>query len=345
MIHSDNRNMRLRCIWINSDTEDVKTFRLVNTANAPFVFKAGQFVTLRFTIKGQDYQRCYTIASSPNEREYIDLTVKLVPDGVVSNWLLKYFKVGDCIDAVRPAGTFYLDKSHKNSLLMISAGSGVTPMLSMLRTISSDEAYTVKFHHSARSRDDLISHDELAAISSCNSGMGLQLSYNFSREYVEKLPAAEALSGRVTKQMLSDICGDLTVKDVFVCGPPEFMALVKESLLDLGLPDDQYFEESFEITPVDTVVDVTPEEYDLTFSHSEIHVKIASNQTVLEAAEDVGIYLDYSCSSGICGSCTSYLIEGNVYAPEANALDDSDIVNGEFLPCCSFARSNLVVDL
>jgi ferredoxin len=123
------------------------------------------------------------------------------------------------------------------------------------------------------------------------------------------------------------------------------MSLVKNSLLDLGLPENQYFEESFEISAIEAEVDDSPQEFDLKFSHSNIEIKVASNQTVLEAAEKVGIYLDYSCSSGICGSCTSYLLEGEIHAPEAKAIDDSDRENGEFLPCCSFARSNLVVDL
>ena len=121
----------LRCVEIISETADVKTFRLVDKSNAPFFFKAGQFVTLKLNIEGQEYQRCYTIASSPTENSYIDLTVKLVPNGIVSHWLLERFKVGDIIEAVQPTGAFYLSESHKKSLLMISAGSGVTPMLSM----------------------------------------------------------------------------------------------------------------------------------------------------------------------------------------------------------------------
>ena len=333
----------LRCVEIVRETADVKTFRLVDKSNAPFFFKPGQFVTLKPNIAGQEYQRCYTIASSPTQNNYIDLTVKLVPDGIVSAWLLEHFKVGDTIEAVQPSGTFYLSESHKKKLLMISAGSGVTPMLSMLRTIKNNHSYDVKFHHSARTHADLIAHHELEAIA--KQELNLELSYNFSRETVTEVNAAKTLNGRVTQQMLADICSDITARDVFVCGPQAFMSLVKASLLNFGLPENQYFEESFELKDIETGMDASPQEFDLKFSHSNIEIKVDANQTVLEAAEKVGIYLDFSCSSGICGSCTSYLLEGEIHAPEAQAIDDSDRENGEFLPCCSFARSNLVVDL
>ncbi|OED37648.1 hypothetical protein AB833_22875 [Chromatiales bacterium (ex Bugula neritina AB1)] len=337
--------LSLRCTKIINETADVKTFRFANKSNEPFCFKAGQYVTLKLEIEGQAYQRCYTIASSPENNEYIDLTVKLVDDGIVSNWLLEHFKTGDYLEAVQPAGTFYLRETQKKALLMISAGSGVTPMLSMLRTISDDDRYNIKYHHSARTSSDLISHHELEAISRQHSGADLTISYNFSRECVKEIAGAKVFGGRVTKQMLMNVCADLTERDVFVCGPPEFMRLVKESMLGLGLPENQYFEESFEISAIEADADYTPQEFDLVFSHSNIKIKVASNQTVLEAAEEVGIYLDYSCSSGICGSCTSYLVDGEIHSPEAKALDDSDVENGEFLPCCSFARSDLVVDL
>lgn len=343
MRRSIDKLLLLRCVEIFRETADVKTFRLVNKSNTPFIFNAGQFVTLKLNIEGQEYQRCYTIASSSTEKRYIDLTVKLVTNGVVSNWLLAHFRVGDNIEAVQPTGTFYLRESHKKTLLMISAGSGVTPMLSMLRSINNDGSHDIKYHHSARTSDDLIAHHELEAIS--KQGLDLTISYNFSREIVTEIAAAKIFNGRVTKQMLAAICIDITARDVFVCGPPEFMCLVKESLLDLGLPESQYFEESFEITATEAEMDDSSQTFDLKFSHSNIEIKVTSNQTVLEAAEEVGIYLDYSCSSGICGSCTSYLLEGEIHSPEAKALDDSDIENGEFLPCCSFARSNLVVDL
>lgn len=338
-----NKLLLLRCVEIISETTDVKTFRLVNKSNTPFAFKAGQFVTLKLNIEEQEYQRCYTIASSPTEIRYIDVTVKLVTGGVVSNWLLTHFQVGDNIEAIQPTGTFYLRESHKKSLLMISAGSGVTPMLSMIRSIEKGGSHDIKFHHSARTSADLIAHNELEAI--VNQGLDLEVSYNFSREFVTEISAEKIFNGRVTKQMLASICSDLPARDVFVCGPPEFMCFVKESLLGLGLPENQYFEESFEVTAIEADVNDSPQTFDLKFSHSNIEVKVASNQTVLEAAEEVGIHLDYSCSSGICGSCTSYLLEGEIHAPEAKALDDSDMKKGEFLPCCSFARSNLVIDL
>jgi ferredoxin-NADP reductase len=343
MSYTTQQLLTLTCTEVFNETADVKTFRFITQPNQPFSFKAGQFVTLKLNIANQEHQRCYSISSSPHEDKFIELTIKKVSKGIVSNWLLNHFKVGENIEAVPPSGTFCFNKSTNNKLLLISAGSGISPMLSMIKQLNRSSDYNIKFHHSARTQNDLIAHDALIALAKENTR--LDLSYNFSQEHVSNLDTAKTFDGRVCKHMLSQICSDIPQRDVFVCGPPEYMSLVNDALQSLGLPAAQYFQESFELQTIEKQTEDNPDTFDLTFSHSNIVTKVAADQTILEAAEASGIYLDYSCSSGICGSCTSYLQEGSIHAPQAKALDESDIENGDFLPCCSFARSNLVVDL
>jgi ferredoxin-NADP reductase len=338
------KNLLLSCSAIIDETLDVKTFELVSQSDEMIVFKPGQFVTLKFNILDQSYQRCYTISSSPRQNNCIELCVKRVAEGVVSNWLLDHLKLGDTIEAVPPSGNFYLPSEQTRSLLLLSAGSGITPMLSMLRYIQLNcLEIDIKFHHSARTQADLIAFTELSALS--KKQLALQLSFNFSRQKHCSIDRVKTFDGRLDRQMLSEICPDITQRDVYICGPSGFMLQAKQDMQQLGLPKEQYFQESFAVESL--LVTGTADEslYNIYFSHSDLSIQCTGNETVLAAAEKSGIYLDFSCSSGICGSCTSYLETGEIYAPEAQAIDAGDIKSGDFLPCCSFARSDLIVDL
>lgn len=393
MVQHKRKELLLKCVAIKNETADVKSFEFTSEDYEPIVFKPGQFVNMKFTIDAEVYNRCYTIASCPNSSNSIEIIIKRVGGGVVSNWLFDNFTLGQEIEALPPTGAFCLQESHKKKLLLLSAGSGITPMLSILRHIELNQLdYNVKFHHSARSQADLIAFNELSALS--KTMPSLDLSFNLSREVsaeadskdqprnkllsfckaifrlintkheahshsMQRLTSVDSeqkpgndfgidskiFSGRISTSMLSQVCDDIKQRDVFVCGPEGFMSLAKQSLSDLRLPKAQYFQESFEFSELEREESNGDETFDIEFIHSKRKITVASNKTVLEAAGEVGIDLDFSCSSGICGSCTSYLIDGDVHAPQAQAIDAKDAARGEFLPCCSFARSDLVVDL
>jgi ferredoxin len=147
--------------------------------------------------------------------------------------------------------------------------------------------------------------------------------------------------------MLNQMCPDLLSRDVFVCGPDNFMKNAQQQLTELGLAPEQYDQESFVIggDQSQETAESSKSSYKVNFVESGIEVEVDSEQTILEAAEAAGIYPDYSCLAGVCGSCNSQLLAGDIHAPDARALDDEDKANGEFLPCCSYARSDLQVDL
>ncbi|MEH6445965.1 MAG: MOSC N-terminal beta barrel domain-containing protein [Oceanospirillaceae bacterium] len=343
-------NMLLRCVQIIDETEDVKTFKFVADPICRFSYLPGQFITLQPVINDQKYPRCYTLSSSPSTPDIISITVKRVTQGVVSNWLHDSFKVGSSINSSNASGVFHLAAQSLPKLLLLSAGSGITPMLSIVRYIA-DLALDmdVHFHHSAKTAADLICFNELKSMA--NGSAKLSLSCNFTRQDAIDDYEVVNSSGRFGPEILQAFCSDVLEREVLVCGPDGFMDSVSNILTELKLPATQYHQESFVIDSSTNNIEQGEDSkaskgpYKLKFLQSGLEMEVDADQTILDAAESLGIYPDYSCLAGICGSCNSTLINGEIHAPDALALDEEDKANGEFLPCCSYARSDLEIDL
>jgi len=333
----------LRCVQIIDETADVKTFKFIADPIVRFAYLPGQFITLHAEINNQLENRCYTLSSSPSRPDLISITVKRVEGGLFSNWLHDSFAVGSSIECTKASGVFHLHSASPTKLLLLSAGSGITPMLSIARYITDLSLnIDIQFHHSARTDEDLICFEELQLLADAHTN--LHLSCNFTRQTTAANCAIEHYSGRLSTAMLNQFSSDLCEREVFVCGPDEFMASAKALLTQSGLPGSQYNEESFVIDVAAPEHDASNSTYKVNFLQSGVEVQISGDQTILEAAEEAGIYPDYSCLAGICGSCNSNLVSGEVHAPNAMAIDTED-GSGDFLPCCSYARSDLEVDL
>lgn len=349
----------LRCVDVIEETADVKTFNFVAEPVQLFSYYPGQFITLHLPIDGETYNRCYTLSSSPSRPNMISITVKRVAEGKISNWLHDHLYTGASIEASTAAGVFHLGAENKNKLLLLSAGSGITPMLSILRYITDLSLnYDVHFHHSAHSEADFIALNELQLIAQRHKN--ISLSCNFTQSLSSDIKLVSVQEGRISEQIIKSSCEDFMSRDTFVCGPEGFMTTAKSILIELGLPESQYQQESFDLnatTPStnainhsDNLSDNLNENINSTgpftveFVQSGLTIEVDGEETILDAAENAGIGIDYSCRGGVCGSCNTQLLEGDIHAPDALALDADDIANGEFLACCSFARSNLKID-
>ena len=331
----------LRCVRVIKETHDVTSFYFVADPLQRFHYLPGQFVTLTLPIAGRKVVRCYTISSSPSRADVLSITVKRVAGGVVSNWLHDHVGVGTALAATGPGGDYHLQAARKNKLILLSAGVGITPMISMARFIADTFAgYDVMFHHSARTARDLIGWREICDIA--ERAPGISLSLNLTQDTAPADLPHPVFEGRLSADMLD--VEDLDSRDAFVCGPAAFMAQTKTLLSDHGLEADSYFDESFGTAPVsiDTAGD---REHACRFITSGIKVTINPGQTVLEAAEEAGIDAAFGCRGGSCGACKTRLMEGKVHAPAAATLNELETEQGYILPCCSYALSDLVVDL
>lgn len=244
-------NKELTCVRITNETADVKTFTFVAEPPVLFGYRPGQFTTLDLEIDGKSVKRSYSISSTPSRPHTIDITVKRVPPpadeptappGLVSKWLHDNLRVGSKVKMTPPMGKFTNFANPAPKLLLISAGSGITPMMSMSRWICDTIAdVDIIFLHSARSPRDIIFRQELEMMAARHPNFKLAIT-------ITRPEAGEpwfGYTGRLNEAILSTIAPDFSDRNVYVCGPNPFMEAAKSLLQSFNFPMENYYEESF----------------------------------------------------------------------------------------------------
>ncbi len=340
-------DLTVRCIQIIEETHNVKTFYFVAEPRVNFFYQPGQFVTLNLNIDGENIQRSYSISSSPSRSHKLTITVKRIPSGLVSNWLHDHLKVGDLIKISPPMGNFTCYNEPNPKLLMISAGSGITPMMSMTRwlhDIASD--VDIIFFYSAQTPDDLIFQKELELLAEQNPNFHLKLTLTQSESNI----GWSGLKGRLNAKILKSFAPDFLERTVYVCGPDGFMKTVKTLLVDdLDFPMEHYFQESFGsgkivksasvINKVSTLVEPS-----IIFAKSNKEIKSCEEISILDHAQQQDITIRSGCRQGVCGACKVLKIEGDVtYCTSPDALNESHKKAGYILSCIAYPTGERVV--
>jgi len=335
---------KLRLAEVEDVTHNVKTFRFkaVVGDEIPFDYLPGQFLTLCIAPYGIPTRRSYTIASSPTWRDRIEITVKREDYGLVSRWLHDDLKIGDQIEIEAPNGTFTFSGENANSVVLIGGGVGITPMMSVARYLTDTNwPGTIYLVLGFRSPRDFIFREELAGLTSRNPN--LQITVTMSS------PGAENWSGtvgRIDSRLLATV-PNLEAQRVQLCGPPAMMDAVKATLTELGLPVGQLKTEAFGTVKRNPTVAGTASSDiagKVIFQASDATVPVAVGTTILEAADQAGIYIDNACRSGTCGSCRIKLISGTVKMTVDEALTQQDKTEGYILACQSEINGNVKVD-
>lgn len=337
--NTQSRTRMLRCAEVVEETPDVRTFRFELEEADRFDFLPGQFVTVAVDIDGETFRRCYSLASSPAHPGVVEITVKRHRGGRVSNWLHDNMRPGVNIESAGPAGRFHYIAAPARKPLLLSAGSGITPMLSIVRWIAdAGIGADVVFHHSARGRADLIAWKGLEDLA--RRMPALRLTFNLT---AERGPAP-LWTGRLSDEMLRTAAPDIGERTIFLCGPEGFMHRAREILARLEVPARRVLEERYEVGsgPADAGSGAGKR---VCFTRSGKQAVARGGQSVLEIAESLGIEVPNSCRGGVCGSCRSLLEAGSVSAPDTEGLDAEDRRDGWFLPCCSFPATDLEVSL
>ena len=221
-------------------THDVVSVVLEPTLPGGVAFTPGQYLTLALEIDGHLVERCYTIASPPTRPHLLTLTVKRVPDGAVSTYLHERLRPGDRLTARGPLGGFSVAEHPARRYLLLSAGSGVTPTLATLRTMAdlselagSGGDLDVVVVHSARTPDDLVARAEVEALAATYDGLRVHWVCE-----ADGAPDRSGLwsgpRGRLTADLLRAFAPDVADREVFTCGPPGYMAAVRELLVEVG---------------------------------------------------------------------------------------------------------------
>ena len=338
------------------ETLDTKTFRLGSHYGQEFDYLPGQYITLSVVISGQEYKRSYSLASTPTRAGSLEITVKRDPHGgVVSNWLHDKLKVGDNISVKGPYGKFTCANFVHPKLLFMAAGSGIVPIMSMLRWLADTNARAdVVLVLSFRNQYDIIFGNELQLISARHNN--IKLFITLSQEPLE-YSQWRGLVGRVNEKMLADCVPDLSERAVYLCGPDAFMADCKQYLQALEMQQGQLFVESFTVnSPQSTTqADTLPAtrerpkrnktgNYRIQFTKSGKTITSEGELSLLELAEQSGILIDNDCRAGSCGECMVKCLKGNIEMTEQAEIADFDRNRGWVYSCCAYPASDLVLD-
>lgn len=330
-------SLTLRCIGRRADTHDVVSWQFAPLAGSLPPVLAGQCVTLHTEIDGQPMCRAYTLSSSPQDACW-QVTIKDV--GRVSHHLHQSLQVGDEIRVDGPFGDFNLTALPCERPLLLSAGSGITPMWAMLRDeLAKRPEADIRFIHSARSPQDLIFADELAALAEAHPGVRHAL-------VLEQASAAHPWVGRLTPAMLKELAPDLLDRHAYLCGPAPYMTAVCAMLAELGLPAEQLHQESFGLpaaTSGAAPVAAASDHFWLTLKKSGKKVKILPGQTLLAALEGAGETMMAACRAGVCGACRC-TTTGEIERQSVMTLSAQDLEGGVALACSCTARGDVSLD-
>ena len=324
----------LECTDITAENARVNSYSFKTTDNTGFSFKPGQHISIRLPLESGEEYRTFTICSSPTRCDEITLTVKINrPDGATA-WMGDNIKVGSIYSAAGPTGLFNLIDHPCEKLLLISAGSGITPMMSMLRWLADrQDDLDVTFIHYAKNSDEYLFIDELAKIASDYKPLQYhQISTHRADGEIHGLPTMAQLASLI----------DVTDHQVFCCGPSGFMTSIKDILLKGGLNPDHYHQESFgsDVTKPE-VVDENAETVTVKFKDKTFDAK--RGETLLSVLKKYKVVVPTGCKSGMCGTCQMKLISGTVDMNHQGGLSEQQIDAGYILACCSTLGENISI--
>ncbi|RJX32119.1 MAG: hybrid-cluster NAD(P)-dependent oxidoreductase [Oxalobacter sp.] len=330
----------LHCKKRIEETIDCTSFVLTADHPTRFAFLPGQFITIGVEIDGKKHYRAYSISSTPLEDDFLTITVKRVAGGLISNYLIDHFRTGESLDALAPAGEFHLPQNaEKMKHVMLSAGSGITPMMSMARWLLAHNLDAdIHFIHSARSEQELIFRDELLLIAQQYPTFKLDL---FLTKPEGSVPCH---TGRLTPERLTALLPDATDSDIYLCGHQEYMDMAEGWHKTQSLPLERFHKESF--TPAELPhANPGAEMFTLSVPAFDKTAQIADGQSLLEIMEAESLPIIGACRSGICGSCKCKVIEGKVEQLSTETLTQDEIDSGVVLACSTVARGSLKVEI
>ncbi|MCW8193177.1 ferredoxin--NADP reductase [Proteobacteria bacterium 005FR1] len=321
---------------IVDETADAKSivFRPSADQSRRFQYQPGQFLTLRLPWQDGHLLRCYSMSSTPELDEGLRITVKRVKDGRGSNWICDNVQQGDIIEVLPPSGVF-VPQSLDDNFLLFAGGSGITPVLSILRAALLKGKGRVRLIYANRDEHSIIFRELLK---------DLQSDYGERLDVIHLLDSVQGIPNAHLLQRLAEAMPDA---QAFVCGPGPFMESVEAVLRDLGIPDERLHIERFISLPDEKALEEIARKREQQLNESvgasaRVTVEIdgetlefdcESTETVLEAAERAGHDLPYSCRAGMCASCMCEVAEGEIKLLHNEVLDQRDLNNGTTLTC------------
>jgi len=330
----------LICVNRIDETVDATTFEFKKLDDGLFEYQAGQFLTFEVDVAGELEYRAYSLSSTPSKPESVAVTIKRVEGGKVSNYLLDHLQPGIALPAMAPAGDFTIENNQVTTdILLMSAGSGITPCMSMARWLL-DTAMQVNIHfiYSARSEADIIMANELNELNNLHD--------NFRLSFIlEETDNSEFIEGRLTVDNFTELVSDVAGKTIFTCGPTAYMQALETYAELRGFDMDLFHKESFvpEAIPESTEDD-NAVNYQVVAPQHGKNFTINAGKTLLNALEEAGVPIIGACRTGVCGACKCK-VTGDVESTSQETLTAEQIEQGYVLSCSSKVKSDIVIEL
>ncbi|GAB4410316.1 MAG: phenylacetate-CoA oxygenase/reductase subunit PaaK [Bacteroidia bacterium] len=349
---------------IRDETPDAFSLVLHNPDPVVFRYQAGQYLTLKVQTAGDTLRRAFSLSSSPATDRYLRITIKRLPGGRVSNYLRDHLRPGDSIEVLPPMGNFTFSPLPERSrcYVLIGAGSGITPLFSILKTILSNEPLSrVRLWYGNRDQDSIIFAEELTRLGR-TYGDRLHVHHTLSQPQ----PGWKGYTGRLDTQRIYDLLSELFMEDelrktYYVCGPEGLMDAAERAFDKHAVhPGDVLRERYAAPAPTEAEVERAYQERNATqadeeselsdgtqtyvLQHRQVEVvlygqshriDVAPNQYVLDAALDAGLDPPFACQSGICTTCRGLLRKGTVAMDETEGLSAAELQAGYILTCQS----------
>ncbi|MFI6874784.1 2Fe-2S iron-sulfur cluster-binding protein [Streptomyces sp. NPDC050400] len=327
--------LTVRVVKVIRETADAHSLVLepADGRRGEFAYEPGQFLTVRVpSERPGGAARCYSLCSSPVRDEHLKVTVKRTAGGYASHWICDHVTEGDTLEVLRPAGTF-TPRSLDDDFLLLAAGSGITPVMSILASALHAGTGAVTLLYANRDEQSVIFRDELASL---------------AREFGDRLTVVhwlESVQGRPTAASLRPLAAPYAGRPAYVCGPGPFMDLVTGALTDLGVPRQRITVERFtslsgdpfdrrESAPEsDTTGPVGTAEVEVALDGTRSTVAWPRNTPLLDVLLAAGLDAPYSCREGNCSACACVVVEGEVAMERNEVLDANDLAEGLILAC------------
>ncbi|WP_420148346.1 2Fe-2S iron-sulfur cluster-binding protein [Spirosoma sp.] len=338
--------LQLRIVQIQPESQDTNSYFLEPINGRPVTYRAGQFLTLILLHNDHEVRRSYSLSSVPGET--LRLTIKRVQNGEISRFLHDTLRVGDTITSLYPAGRFVLDENQTGDVILLGAGSGITPLFALLKQIlykNSTQRVTLLYSNS--NERSIIFRQELDALyhEFPDRFRLLYLLSNGSEDW-------NGLRGRLNNVMLERLLPDLVGQSnperlrFYVCGPGDYMRMVQFTLVFSGFQLNQIRRENFVVEPIFIApppVLAQDRTVLLRFREQELEIQVPAYKSILQAALDEGIRLPYSCRGGRCSTCAARCLSGSVHMTINDVLTDHDLADGWVLTCTGYPESDGIV--
>lgn len=346
-------NIKVKDIYKDTADCSVVTFDVPKNLEEDFKFSQGQHLTLKATINGEDIRRSYSLCSSPNDAEW-RVAVKQIAGGTFSTYVNEVLKSGDTLEVMAPSGNFgvKVDATKAKNYLFFAAGSGITPVLSMVKAhLAGEPNATCKLFYVNRTAKSIIFKEELEQLRNTYFGR-FEIYYFLTRERRD----IELLNGRFDKDKMDRLIKTFIdipdTNEVFLCGPEDMVNFVRDYLVNAGLPKENVHFELFVkgLTEEDkarakrlSIQNVEGVKVTIVDGGKEFQFTMTKDfDNILDAALNAGADLPFACKGGVCSTCKCEVKDGSVEMKINYALDDKEVAQNLVLSCQAVPTSDKV---